>query len=74
MGCPLSTGTEISIGQNDHPWMATGAKEVYEGTENPGPALKDPLEFFTAKQVALLRMLAGRAEQRRPGAGRSRSS
>jgi dienelactone hydrolase len=55
----MPTGTEISIGQNDHPWMSTVAKEVYEGTENPGPALKDPLELFTAKQIALLRMLAG---------------
>jgi len=57
--CKLPAGTEISIGQNDHPWMATGGKEVYDGTENPGPALKDPLEFFDAKQVALLRMLCG---------------
>ncbi len=39
--------------------MATGGKEVYEGTENPGPGLKDPLEFFDPKQVALLRMLCG---------------
>ena len=57
--CKLPAGTEISIGQNDHPWMATGGKEVYEGTENPGPGLKDPLEFFDPKQVALLRMLCG---------------
>jgi hypothetical protein len=39
--------------------MTTGAKEVYEGTENPGPSLKDPLELLNPKQVALLRMLAG---------------
>jgi dienelactone hydrolase len=57
--CKLPAGTEISIGQNEHPWMATGGKEVYEGTENPGPGLKDPLEFFDPKQVALLRMLCG---------------
>jgi dienelactone hydrolase len=57
--CKLPAGTEISIGQNDHPWMATGGKEVYEGTENPGSSLKDPLEFFDSKQVALLRMLCG---------------
>jgi dienelactone hydrolase len=57
--CKFPTGAEISLGQNDHPWLATGAKEIYEGTENPGPALKDPLELFTVKQVALLRMLAG---------------
>jgi dienelactone hydrolase len=57
--CKLPAGTEISIGQNDHPWMATGGKEVYEGTENPGSGLKDPLEFFDPKQVALLRMLCG---------------
>jgi dienelactone hydrolase len=57
--CKLPAGTEISIGQNDHPWMATGAKEVYDGTENPGTGLKDPLEFFDPKQVALLRMLCG---------------
>jgi dienelactone hydrolase len=57
--CKLPAGTEISIGQNEHPWMATGGKEVYEGTENAGPGLKDPLEFFDPKQVALLRMLCG---------------
>ncbi len=57
--CKLPGGTEISIGQNEHPWMATGGKEVYEGTENPGPGLKDPLDFFDPKQVALLRMLCG---------------
>jgi dienelactone hydrolase len=57
--CKLPTGLEISVGQNDHPWMTTGAKEVYDGTENPGPALKDPLELLSAKQLALLRMLTG---------------
>ncbi|MGD0517923.1 MAG: dienelactone hydrolase family protein [Thermoguttaceae bacterium] len=57
--CKLPGGTEISIGQSDHPWMATGGKEVYDGTKDPVPALKDPLEFFDAKQVALLRMLCG---------------
>jgi dienelactone hydrolase len=50
---------EISLGQNDHPWIAYGNKEIIEGTENPGPALKDPLEFFNKKQKALLCMLAG---------------
>jgi dienelactone hydrolase len=57
--CKLPTGLEISVGQNDHPWMTTGAKEVYDGTENPGPVLKDPLELLSAKQLALLRMLTG---------------
>ncbi len=57
--CKLPTGTEISLGQNNYPWMATGGKEVIEGSENPGPALKDPLELLDARQVALVRMLAG---------------
>ncbi len=57
--CKVPPGIEISIGQNDHPWMATGGKEVYEGTENPGPALKDLTEIIDHKQTSLLRMLCG---------------
>jgi dienelactone hydrolase len=57
--CKLPTGTEISIGQNDHPWMKTGAKEVYEGIENPAAASKDLQEILGPKRVALLRMLSG---------------
>ena len=57
--CKLPVGTEISVGQNDHPWMATGAKEVIEGTENPGQSLKDPQELIGPKRAALMRMLAG---------------
>ena len=38
--CKVPPGIDISIGQNDHPWMATGGKEVFEGTENPGAGLR----------------------------------
>ncbi len=57
--CKLPNGGQISLGQNDHPWLATGKKEVIEGTEHPGPVLKDPLELINPRQVKLLRMLAG---------------
>jgi dienelactone hydrolase len=57
--CKLPGGIEISAGQNAFPWMTTGAKEVIEGVDNPGPTLKDPRELLGARQVALMRMLTG---------------
>jgi hypothetical protein len=55
----LPTGYEVSVGQNDHPWMATGAKEVIEGTENPVSPLKGIRDILGPKRTALLRMLGG---------------
>ncbi|MGW8257452.1 MAG: hypothetical protein ACWGMZ_08210, partial [Thermoguttaceae bacterium] len=57
--CKLPNGGVISAGQNERPWLATGNKEVFEGSDNPNAMLKSPLELLDSRQVKLLRMLSG---------------
>jgi len=51
----------VALGQGRYPWMASGGKVVFEGTENPGQKLRDPLELADPQQVTKMRMAAGAA-------------
>lgn len=52
---------DVAVGQNDHPWMLSGKKQLFIGSrEAAGPAL-DPLTFADPKYAVKLRVVAGAA-------------
>ncbi|MCL4192932.1 MAG: hypothetical protein KJZ87_14455, partial [Thermoguttaceae bacterium] len=52
---------DVAVGQNDHPWLLSGKKQLFVGSrETAGPPL-DPLTFADPKYAVKLRVVAGAA-------------
>jgi hypothetical protein len=59
--CKLPVVGEVSIGQGEHPWMASDGKKLFRGLTKPQTPRGDPLGFVDKNAMDRLRMIGGAA-------------